>query len=185
MTLKAGARERHKHYLQQALRCVTDAAYFYWAQPPLRDDPDLWSLDTNPKPIELERMAGGTLYLAIGQSLRVRYHKKQWRMSTQQYIYNVAELPDSPGSRDYLFAWHWHPELGPQECHLHANAALSNGMRLDKKHLPTARVSLEEVLRFLISECDVFPARDDWQQVLDETQRRYEQHRTWAGSRKP
>jgi hypothetical protein len=103
-------------------------------------------------------------------------------MSTQQYIYNVADTPDTHG---YMFAWHWHPPLGRPECHIHANAEMSNGMKLDKKHLPTARVSLEDVLRFLMSECDVVPARDDWARVLDDTQQRHEKYRTWWGARKP
>jgi hypothetical protein len=178
------ARERHRHFLQLALSCIHATAYLYFARPPLATDPDLWVLDSNPSPIPLDRWEGEPIYLTVTQSLRMRRHKRQWRMSTQQYIYNVAEGSDT---RTYLFAWHWHPALGRSECHLHARAELSNGTRLDKKHIPTARISLEEVLRFLISECDVVPAKDEteWRKLLDESQKRHEQYRSWWGSRKP
>ena len=123
------------------------------------------------------------MYLTATQSFRVRWHKKQWKVSTEEYIYNVAELEDT---RDYMLAWHWHPNQRP-ECHMHVNAQLGNAMTLAKKHIPTSRISFEEVLRFLIAECDVEPAKEEneLRRVLEETQGLYERFRTWAGSRKP
>jgi hypothetical protein len=104
-------------------------------------------------------------------------------MSTQEYIYNVS---DSEESHEYLFAWHWHPTYRP-DCHLHVKAMLANEMGLTKKHLPTARVSFEEVLWFLIDEFDVFPAKepDECRAILEDTRTRHERHRHWWGSRKP
>ena len=172
---ESAARERYKYYLQQALSCIHPSAYFYIGKQPLADE---WALSTNPIPIPLQTRDGGVLYLTATQSFRTKRQKREWKVSTQAYIYNVSEWADT---RDYMFAWHWHPSQ-PPECHLHVSAELSNHMKLDKKHLPTARVSFEEVLRFLIEEFDVEPAKSEWQGVLAETQERYERHRSWWGS---
>jgi hypothetical protein len=178
---EANARERHKHYLQLALSSVTQGPYFFWARPPLATDQALWSLDSSPSPIPLKRRTGDPIYLTVTQSLRMKKHKREWRMSTQQYIYNVADVEDA---HQYLFAWHWHPPLGRPECHLHARAALVDGTNLDGKHLPSSRVTLEDVLRFLVSEWDVEPVSVDWAQILEETQRTHERYKSWWGARK-
>lgn len=179
---EAAARERYLHYLQQALGCIHPQAYFYFAKRPLDPDGE-WALATNPAPIPLQTQAGPVIYLTAAQAFRHRKYKGEWRVSTLEYIYNVSGAEDT---RDYLFAWHWHPNQRP-ECHLHADAELANQMKLSKKHLPTARVSLEEVLWFLIDEFDVQAAKDpaECRRLLSETQRRHEKYRTWWGSRKP
>jgi hypothetical protein len=177
----AAARERYRYYLQQALACIHPTAYFYMSKTPLSEE---WALATTPAPISLKVPNGRVLYLTAAQSFRVRKHKGEWKASALEYIYNVGETEDT---RDYMFAWHWHPNQWGPECHLHASAELSNQMKLTRKHLPTARISFEEVLWFLINEFDVEPAQDlaECRRVLSETRRRHEQHRSWWGSRKP
>jgi hypothetical protein len=177
---ETAGRERYTYYLQQALGCIHPVAYFYTSRAPLAD---IWSLSTEPNPIPLETDSG-PVYLTVAQSFRPRIQKREWRMSTQQYIYNVSATADT---HDYLFAWHWHPKLGPVQCHLHVDAKLANDMGLTKKHLPTSRVTFEDVLWFLIDEFDVYPAKElvECQRVLKETRERHEKARHWAGSRKP
>jgi hypothetical protein len=57
----------------------------------------------------------------------------------------------------------------------------------NKDHLPTARIAFEDVLRSLIEEFDVEPAKelDVCRRIQSETQQRHEKHRTWWGVRKP
>lgn len=173
------ARERYRHYLQVALKCVHPTAYFFMAKRPLPGKAD-WALQTSLAPMPLKVEDGNTLYLTATQSFRMRQHKREWTVSTEEYIYNVAEREDT---RDYMFAWHWHPNQRP-ECHMHVDAKLSNGMTLSRRHLPTARISFEEVLLFLIEECAVIPADPGWRKVLEDNQQRHERYRTWWGSRK-
>jgi hypothetical protein len=139
------------------------------------------AITTVPDPVPLKRSAG-PLFLSASQSFHFRPNPGapgQVKVSTDEYIYNVGESAESP--RDYLFAWHWHPTNRP-ECHLHIKAHVGK-VDLHRRHLPTARVSLEEVLRFLIQECGVRPARDDWEAVLLDSQKRHEMYRTWSGAR--
>jgi hypothetical protein len=174
---ESAARERYKHYLQESLSCIHPSAYFYMGKQPLATE---WALSTQPAPIPLDVRDGRTLYLTATQAFRTRKQKREWRVSATEYIYNVSE---SEGVHDYMFAWHWHPNQRP-ECHLHVSAELGNHTKLDKKHFPTARVSFEEVLRFLIQEFNVAPAKKDWRRALAETQERHERYRSWWGSKR-
>lgn len=163
--------------MNAALSCVHPSAYFYVSKRPLAED---WALVSEPSPVPLEVRGGDTIFLAATQSFRMRRHKGQWKCSTEEYIYNITDEEDP---RKYMFAWHWHPNQWP-DTHMHVNAQLSNGMKLDGRHIPTARIAFEEVLRFLIAECEVEPAKEtaEWRTVLDETQERYEKFRTWFAS---
>lgn len=175
------ARDRYTHYLQRSLSCVSKTAIWVTGPTPLGKRGHL-SLTTQPDPVPLTRSAG-RLYLSASQSFHFRPNpaaRGQMKVSTDEYIYNLGESPDDP--RDYLLAWHWHPSV-KSECHLHIRATVGKDVDLHKSHLPTARVSLEEVLRFLIQECGVRPARSDWESVLRDSQSRHETYRTWSGAR--
>ena len=47
-------------------------------------------------------------------------------------------------------------------------------------HLPTGRVSIEALARFLVDDLDVVPLRDDWREVIDAYERQFWELRTWA-----
>lgn len=54
-------------------------------------------------------------------------------------------------------------------CHLHVHAAPAGyalGKPFPRLHLPTRRISLEQVVWHLIQEHGVKPRRDDWHEVL-------------------
>ena len=83
-----------------------------------------------------------------------------------------------------LAAWHWHPMSNLSEDaspwpHLHAYGARDT-LTLHKLHLPTGRVSLEAVVRFLIEDLDVAPRRTDWRAVLRRHEERFRQTLTRA-----
>jgi hypothetical protein len=53
-------------------------------------------------------------------------------------------------------------------------------MTLHKLHLPTGRVSLEAVVRFLIDDLDVVPRRADWRAILARHEEASGRARTWT-----
>ena len=63
--------------------------------------------------------------------------------------------------------------------HLHAYGARDT-LTLHKLHLPTGRVALEAVVRFLFADLGVVPRRADWRAVLDRQEERFRQTRSWA-----
>lgn len=95
-----------------------------------------------------------------------------WKVSTAAYIYAIQ---DKQGHE--IFAYHWHPTSTPQYDypHLHVHSGI-----LAKIHLPTRRISLEEILQLLITQLNVKPLKKEWEKVLRETQEAHQKFRTWG-----
>jgi len=68
-----------------------------------------------------------------------------------------------------MVAFHWHPTANShvRTPHLHLGPGSQVGRaELQRSHLPTGFVELQQVLRLLIEEFDVTPLRDDWGAIL-------------------
>lgn len=88
-----------------------------------------------------------------------------------------------------IIAYHWHPnqtDPGGRVVafpHLHLRYGAQVGRKqLQKAHLPTGRVAVEDLLRIAITEFGVSPLRNDWEDILGNTQSLYEKWRTWSSS---
>jgi len=62
--------------------------------------------------------------------------------------------------------------------HLHIGPGVAT-VEFKKKHLPTARIALEQVLRLVVNDFGITPIRAEWSQILAEAQKRFETWRTW------
>jgi hypothetical protein len=75
-----------------------------------------------------------------------------------------------------LFSYHWHPDSPEVKFpHLHVEHPT-----LKKAHLPTGRISLEEVLRLLITDFGVCPLKSNRDEILTETLGKFSTYRTWG-----
>lgn len=92
-------------------------------------------------------------------------------MTITAYMYIV----DDHRGRE-VFSYHWqpsHPEVKFPHLHVEPHA-------FKKAHFPTGRISLEEVLRLLITDFGVQPLRSDWDKVLAKTHQKFATYRTWG-----
>ena len=150
-------REAVKNYvgpLQRVLSCVSTAVLLH--RPPDPRVVQAWTTSEDPVRV---RCGDGSLWLSVGQEYQVvRYGGPlgPWKVSTKRYRYRVD---DDAGTE--LVSWHWHPASGYRHPHAHVMSG-----HLVGQHLPTGRVSLEAVVRFLIEEMGATPRRDDWDRVL-------------------
>jgi hypothetical protein len=106
-----------------------------------------------------------------------------FKCSTAAYHYALED----PEERE-LLAFHWHPQGRSSVTwpHIHIGEAAELGWDgLQGAHVPSGRISIEEVLRFAIAELGVEALRPDWPEVLETTQGQYEIWRTWGGSSPP
>jgi hypothetical protein len=85
--------------------------------------------------------------LLVAQDVRLRTKDGTWFASTTRYEYDYFLTPDAS-----VASWHWHPGRRVDEPHIHVAAQHSSGLHLRKHHFPTGRVSLEDVLLFLLSD---------------------------------
>lgn len=152
--------------MQRALSCVTKAVLRPTGYKP-REEPYALIL-ADARPVKLK--AANYVALAVGQRFQIvpgKAARGPWKVSTKGYGYVVY---DDGGE---LIQYHWHPYIIDfPDPHIHTRDT-------PKRHTPTGRVSLEEVVRMLINDCGVSPIRDDWKEVLAETQSLFEQYRTW------
>jgi hypothetical protein len=111
-------------------------------------------------------------YLALSQNVAaIRDKKGNWHLRTLQYSYR---LQDGQGlDSRWFFRFEYKSRevldrLHPRH-HLHLPASLDCGSRnvnLAKVHIPTGWVTIEELLRFLISELGVKTKSKNWDSIL-------------------
>lgn len=107
----------------------------------------------------------------------VRSEGGRWKVETAAY-HHALETPDAKE----IVAYHWHPSQASifAHSHMHLGAGIGANLgTLEKTHIPTGRIALEDVIKFAILELGVEPRRDDWREVLSETRAASEERRTW------
>jgi hypothetical protein len=128
----------------------------------------------------------GKLRLSIIQELRAVPFVREggaatrFRLETHRYWYHLSRPVDRASSLkpDPFMRWEYAKRHGandePCRNHLHIHSGIEiDGIRLDlkKTHLPTGWVTIEELLRFLITDLGVAPAcGDDWPKKLHESE---------------
>lgn len=97
-----------------------------------------------------------------------------YKISTPKYTYAISTTKDD---KEFL-AFHWDGSADP---HIHVGfAAKEIGAPMDKKlHIPSGRVAVEQVVRFLITELGA-PERDrNALSILAERLKVFWKHKTW------
>jgi hypothetical protein len=119
----------------------------------------------------------GTLFLSIEQDLLAERSGRGFRVRTERYGYRLAASDE--GRAKSLIRWEYRRDIGRQrECrnHLHIAAAVPAGdgaLLVDKVHVPTGWVLIEDVLRFLIHDLEVTPRTQDWARMLSTSETKF------------
>ena len=180
---EAAARSRYIGFLQKALSCLTNAV---WVSGPVPEERGGgFALTCSQEPIRLRRDADlPDLYLSVSQRFEIvpdaRY-QGEFKARTLAYVYRLSL--DAAAEDSEILAWHWHPLTTPDRTNPHLHVGVDQpelGVTFAKLHVPTGRVSFEEVVRFLVVDLGVQPARDDWEDVIGDTEARFREFRTWA-----
>ena len=119
---------------------------------------------------------GGFLYLQHHFCLAEKGKDKFLATAHYTYTYQLGSTDDT-----WVIRWEYNREPGKEyrypHAHVHVNACPAHytGQKaFPELHIPTARVTLESVVRHLIVEHDIPPISDNWQQILGETQADFE-----------
>ncbi len=166
--------------LQKALACVTPTVLNVSGGYYVADRPHALTLgDGDPVPLS----GAHELALSVAQNYRVMEFegpRGPWKVQTTSYFYELRR-----GEKE-LLVYHWHPRGASPHTnpHLHLGPGAELGFELlQGAHVPTGRIALEELLRLAITELSVRPRREDWAEVLADTQAGYEAWRTWPAPR--
>jgi len=159
--------------LQRAVSCVSKAVIRRGAAN--ADDPDFLTLGDRYVPLQ----GRYRLELSVLHTYVLKQRASElgaWQASTANYFYQVREWDGQE-----VIAFHWHPGRRgqPDFPHLHVTSQSGSVQIPAKSHVPTGRISIESVVRFLIEELDVRPLRPDWDRVLLEGERSFDDRRSW------
>jgi hypothetical protein len=120
----------------------------------------------------------GRLYFYLSQSLEAVTEADGFRLRTRQYWYRIQTDP-SPKAQA-LVRWEYDAETSKQRYarhHVQIRANLPVGeadLDLNKAHVPTGWVTMEEVIRFLIVDLGVAPpCGDSWPEKLHESEEKF------------
>ncbi len=167
--------------IQLIISCVTNRVCFYYINDQNRVIIQ-WSLDENgdASHIRLTRKQGAPLFIDINQALEPPDKANGFHISTKQYLYSIFDAQIKE-----LISFHFHPELTADPIlypHIHVYAdddPRFKQFNLHKRHIPSGRVALEDIIDWLISELGVQPIREDWQSILNQTSERFKVKKTW------
>jgi hypothetical protein len=100
------------------------------------------------------------------------------RVKTIGYGYEIRDAEDRP-----VLRYDYHPQSRSRITwpHLHLWRAATTPIDFRKCHMPTGRVSLEAVIRFLIIDLDIetTASRDDCLALLEKLEEDFDNKRTW------
>lgn len=132
------------------------------------------------EPLKLLRTDGNSLYIDINQEIEDPRPANKESVSTRFYLYSILDA-----DRNDLIGFHFHPELNEdpvQYPHVHVYADADKRfsfLNLHRRHIPSGRVALEDVIHWLIDELKVKPLREDWEKVLTATREKFKSKQTW------
>jgi hypothetical protein len=104
---------------------------------------------------------------------------ESWRVHSREYSYELTAADARP-----IMRWDWHPDGQAGEDpvawpHVHLRG-YTQPVDLSRGHVPTGRVSLEAIVRYLIRDLRVQQRRPDWAAVLDRNEAAFIAHRSWG-----
>jgi hypothetical protein len=121
------------------------------------------------------------LHLAVAQELQVEEQKdRSWKLRTLTYSYHVLENADRDSR--WIIRWeyvsHYRRRDEHPRHHVHIDTVVktpAGEMDLNKLHLSTGWVTIEEVIRYLIAEMGVKPKIKDWDEELLKSEERFKE----------
>ncbi len=161
------------HYFRESLSVVTNS--FLTAAAEGQERVLLYE-----PPVKLQRKQGDPLFLSVTQTYRLDSRAGGFKATTTSYSYELSVKKD--GKLEIIVAFHWHPaktaKLKWPHVHIRGNTAEGD---LGRKHFPTARISVEDFLRFLIRDFEVKPRLEYvlWKEILTRNKKEFVANASW------
>lgn len=152
----------HVDRLQRIVSCVSHG---HVVQSQARSEPASYAIAFGrPGTIALAGSShrySATIRQRLGPSTASGHERHTVAVVAYSYVLRDFEGPE-------ILAYHWHPEVGRStEPHLHISAGAGQVRReLQRAHLPTGQVSVQQFVRLLIEAFGVRPLRADWRTLL-------------------
>jgi hypothetical protein len=160
--------------IRETLSCITKAVLGYSGG--VYPSPTNHNLCFVGKPVA--RLNGTRLSLFFSQNYSlVQTVEQTWKVQTEGYFYRL----DDEHSAEIL-SYHWHPQV-PDEPYPHMHLKKGSGIgrsELQRAHIPTGRMAIENIVLFVVRDFGVEPLREDWEQIVRTNLEIFERYRTWS-----
>lgn len=121
------------------------------------------------------QLSGRMRYMIIEDN---RHDYGPYRVTTRGYLYSLCTRDGQA-----LVNYHWHPSGNShvKTPHLHIGSAQldQDAVISSAHHLPTGRITFEEIIRTAIKEFEVEPFSDRWRDILDLCETPHRLYRSW------
>lgn len=118
------------------------------------------------------------LFLQIGFNYKIIHVSHGYKIKTIRYYYTLYQKADH--KLKPILAYHWHENDNSENPVTFPHIHFYYHPQLGKCHFPTRRMTLERVLRTLLTDCEVKPLKSNWEKILDENQKAVETYWTWS-----
>src|ERR1700733_5403343 len=154
--------------LQMIVSCVADEVCYVYPNNTGRQALAWSGTDpSDPHPLLLKRKNNSKLFIDISQEIQQPTARNNYLVSTKSYLYSILDA-----DKKNLIGFHYHPELDEDPVmhpHIHVYADADKrfaDFNLHKRHIPSGRVALEDVIEWLILELGVQTKQPNWQKIL-------------------
>lgn len=183
----ANPREAYNNYagpLKAVLSCVTTATIIkkqatgYGTE----SDPVIFAFARNPARLSESNLYGPELYLHFVQSFYIGVDKRtegQFKAYTCMYRYDIINALDQNSE---LLCYHWEPRTSAATYpHMHIGFGVRDSYPPfnPKRHIPSGRVPIEDVIAFLINELRVEPLKHNWRDILADARLAFMKNKSW------
>jgi hypothetical protein len=124
----------------------------------------LSKFDDRGQPLPIALNGGAWLLAEHRIGVRESSQDQQLWLTTLRYRYQW-QADEDDGT--WLVRWDYRRDGGPPHIHLHGDPASWGRGSFHKLHVPTRRVAIEDVVRFLLVEGAAKPLSHYWQETLD------------------
>jgi hypothetical protein len=116
-----------------------------------------------PAGVRIRAQRGTHLFIQLEEEVEFAASVGIWSSVRVGYRYQLQA-----GDAHEILAFHWHPQGQKSNSpHLHISSGAGSLIpELQRAHIPTGEVSLEDVLAFVIRDFNVRPHRTDYARVL-------------------
>lgn len=127
-------------------------------------------------------LLGSPYSLFLLQRVKVIPHPRiegEWKVKTLGYEYAIELTKE----KKEVIAFHWNSSVdNGLRAHIHVGLTGKGQSLSNKHHIPSGRVSVENVVKFLIEELRVPPAkayRGTWNDLIEKALQKFNAFRSW------
>lgn len=148
---------------------------------PRRTKAVLAFLDRHRQPIGVP-LRGSSWYLSLKQEFQAVPEEQGYHLHILQYAYRIQQTPSVEDEAEVRFEYISplaQPGFPYSRHHVQFHRdyhAVRAGFSLQKLHIPTGGVTIEQVIRFLVADLGVPPLIENWDEKLRKSE---EQAREW------